>query len=126
MALNSYYRTPHQRSAEARQYRKLYADPRWSGPHGIRKQAFLRDLYTCLRCGCIVIEGNRHHPRAAVANHKKPHKGDEALFFDLGNVETVCKACHDTLVQREESRGYTIGADIDGRPVDPNHPWNRT
>lgn len=119
-------RCPHPRSPEAEQYRRLYRDKRWYGPHGIRKQAFLRDFYTCQRCGCIVIEGNRHHRRAAVANHRKPHKGNEVLFFDLRNVETVCKACHDTLVQREEVRGYTIGADIDGRPVDPNHPWNRT
>lgn len=116
----------HARSSEAREYRKLYSDPRWSGPRGIRKQAFLRDLYTCQRCGCIVIEGNRHHPRAAVANHKKAHKGDPELFFDIENVETVCKADHDTLIQREEARGYTIGADLNGRPVDPSHPWNRT
>ncbi|MGN6144424.1 MAG: HNH endonuclease [Mesorhizobium sp.] len=116
---------PHPRSPEAQQYRRLYRDPRWYGPHGIRKQAFLRDLYTCQRCGCIVIEGNRHHPRAAVANHKRAHKGNEALFFDLRNVETVCKACHDTLVQREEARGYTIGCDEAGRPIDVNHPWNR-
>lgn len=46
----------HPRSPEAQQYRKLYADPRWSGPHGIRKQAFLRDLYTCQRCGCMVLD----------------------------------------------------------------------
>lgn len=113
------------RSVEAETYRRLYRDKRWCGPHGVRQQALLRDLYTCQRCGCLVIEGNTHHRRAAVANHKTPHKGNEALFFDLDNVETACKACHDTLVQREEARGYTIGADIDGRPVDPNHPWNR-
>ena len=44
------------------------------------------------------------------------HKGDPALFFDLGTTETVCKQDHDTLIQREEARGYTIGADADGRP----------
>ena len=49
--------------------------------------------------------------------------GDPAAGEKIFNG--VCKACHDTLVQREEARGYTIGADIDGRPVDPNHPWNR-
>ncbi|UVK47565.1 hypothetical protein BPNPMPFG_003352 [Mesorhizobium sp. AR07] len=117
-------RKPHPRSAEAEAYRKLYRDPRWCGPHGIRRQTLRRDLWTCQRCGCLVIEGNRHHPQAAVVNHKLKHKGDEALFFDLANTETVCKTDHDTLIQREEARGYVIGADIDGRPVDPNHPWN--
>ncbi|TPM59370.1 hypothetical protein FJ959_09735 [Mesorhizobium sp. B2-2-4] len=90
----------------------------------MRRQALRRDLWTCQRCGCLVIEGNRHHPQAAVINHKIAHKGDETLFFDLDNTETVCKSDHDTLIQREEARGYTIGADINGRPVDPNHPWN--
>ncbi|MBZ9919105.1 MULTISPECIES: HNH endonuclease [unclassified Mesorhizobium] len=115
---------PHPRSLEAEAYRKLYRDPRWCGPQGIRRQALRRDLWTCQRCGCLVIEGNRHHPQAAVINHKIAHKGDETLFFDLDNTETVCKSDHDTLIQREEARGYTIGADINGRPVDPNHPWN--
>jgi 5-methylcytosine-specific restriction protein A len=116
---------PHFRRPEADQYRKLYKDQRWCGPHGIRRQALNRDRYTCQRCGCMTIEGNRHHPRAAVVNHKKPHKGDQVLFFDINNVETVCKTDHDALIQREEARGYTIGSDINGRPLDPKHPWNR-
>jgi 5-methylcytosine-specific restriction endonuclease McrA len=117
---------PHPRSAEAEAYRRLYRDPRWCGPHGVRQQSLLRDLYTCQRCNCLLVSGNRHHPRAAVVNHKKPHKGDEVLFFDLDNTEAVCKSCHDALIQKEEARGYTIGSDINGRPVDPQHPWNRT
>lgn len=113
------------RSPKAELYRRLYRDPRWCGPNGIRHQALVRDLYTCQRCNCLMITGNRHHPRAAVVNHKAPHKGDEALFFDLENTEAVCKSCHDTLIQKEGARGYTIGCDVDGRPVDSNHPWNR-
>ena len=118
-------RRPHLRSAEAEAYRKLYRDKRWCGPHGVRQQALLRDLYTCQRCTRLLVTSNRQHPRAAVVNHKKPHKGDEALFFDLENAEAVCKSCHDALIQKEEARGYAIGNDINGRPVDPDHPWNR-
>jgi hypothetical protein len=113
----------HARGAEA--YRALYRDPRWCGPQGIRKQAFVRDRYTCQKCQCIVIEGDRHHPRAAVAHHKVKHLGDPKLFFELKNVETVCKRDHDTLLRKEEARGYVIGSDIKGRPIDPNHPWNQ-
>lgn len=105
-------------------YRSLYADLRWRGPHGIRHQALARDLYTCQRCGCLLVTTNRHHPQAAVVNHKTPHKGDPTLFFDLQNTESVCKNDHDALIQREEARGYTIGSNIDGRPVDSLHPWN--
>ncbi len=113
------------RSVEAAQYRHLYKDQRWCGPHGIRRQAFLRDGYTCQRCQCIVVMRDRHHPSAAVAHHKVKHRGDPKLFFDLSNVETVCKSDHDKLIQKEEARGYVIGSGIDGRPVDPLHPWNR-
>ncbi len=114
----------HFRSSEAQQYRRLYSDKRWCGPNGIRQQSLVRDLYTCQRCKCLLIAGNRHHPRAAVVNHKTPHKGNEALFFDLENTESVCKSCHDTLIQKEEARGYVIGSDINGQPLDPDHPWN--
>jgi hypothetical protein len=110
---------------EAEGYRHLYKDHRWCGPGGIRYQALVRDLFTCRRCGCFLNTSNRHHSQAAVVNHKRPHKGDPALFFDLENTESVCKADHDALIQREERRGYTIGSDINGKPIDPQHPWNR-
>jgi hypothetical protein len=69
-------------------------------------------------------EGNRHHVCAAIVNHKKPHKGDPVLFLDLDKVETVCKIDYDALIQHEEVGGYVIGSDINGRPIDPNHPWS--
>jgi len=114
----------HRRSAEAEAYRYLYRDKRWRGPHGIRQQALVRDLYTCQRCDCLLVTNNRHHPRAAVVNHKVPHRGDRVLFFDLENTESVCKQDHDALIQREEKRGFVIGCDDTGRPIDPSHPWN--
>ena len=82
-------------------------------------------MYLCQRCGCLLLDGNRHHPRAAVVNHKVPHRGNPELFFDIENTESVCKTDHDALIQREEKRGYTIGCDADGKPVDPLHPWNQ-
>lgn len=112
----------HARSTEAAEYRKLYSLPAWAF---VRKRVFVRDLYTCQRCGCIVVEGKPQHPRAAIGHHRRPHKGDRALFFDDANVETVCKSCHDTLIQREEAKGFVMGSDASGRPIDPRHPWNR-
>ena len=115
---------PYPRSAEAEAYRKLYQDQRWRGPFGIRQQALLRDLYMCQRCERMVVTGQRSHPRAANVNHKVPHKGSDELFFDVSNTETVCQRCHSGLIQREEARGWTIGSDVNGRPIDPKHPWN--
>ncbi len=62
----------HSRSPEAEQCRKLYKDQRWCGPDGIKRQALSRNRYTCQRCECMVIEGNRTI-RAANVNHKVPH-----------------------------------------------------
>ena len=104
MALTGEQKRPHLRRPEAEQYRNLYKDPRWCGPNGIRQQALVRDLFTCQRCGCLLITVNRHHPRAAVVNHKIARKSDVALFFDLENTESVCKADHDALIQKEEAR----------------------
>ena len=112
------------RGKGANEYHHLYKDQRWCGKHGIRLAALRRDNFTCQRCGCYLVIGKPKHPRSATVNHKTPHKGDTALFFDLGNTESVCKSCHDGRIQREEERGYLIGCDESGRPVDDGHPWN--
>ena len=31
---------------------------------------------------------------ATVVDHIKPHKGDEALFWDPGNWQSLCQPCH--------------------------------
>lgn len=41
--------------------------------------------------------------QATVANHKIPHKGDEQLFW-YGELESVCKPCHDGHIQSSERR----------------------
>jgi 5-methylcytosine-specific restriction endonuclease McrA len=77
-------------------WRKLYKTARWQA---LRLRVFVRDLFTCQRCGRL--EGDTSK---LVADHKKPHRGDERLFFDESNVETLCKPCHDAEKQREEQQ----------------------
>ena len=36
-----------------------------------------------------------------VAHHIKDHRGDRLLFFNLDNVQGVCRACHDALKHQE-------------------------
>ncbi|MBN8957648.1 MAG: HNH endonuclease [Rhizobiales bacterium] len=97
-------------------WRRLYATPRWRA----LRDAQLEAEPLCLRCKAA----NRLTP-ATVAHHKKPHKGDEVLFFDPNNVTSSCADCHDTIEQGIEARGYERGCDVNGRPIDPDHPWNR-
>lgn len=66
---------------------------------------------------------------ATVADHVTPHRGDEALFFDPANLQSLCDAkpwrCHSQAKAREENAGFHAQADADGWPTDPRHPANR-
>lgn len=62
---------------------------------------------------------------ATVANHVVPHRGNMALFRDPRNLESVCKRCHDSVIQSEERLGYSKQIGADGFPLDPNHPAYR-
>jgi 5-methylcytosine-specific restriction endonuclease McrA len=67
----------------------------------LREQVLIRDAYTCQRTG-QVLGGKYPAPDSPVVNHKRPHRGDERLFWDIDNLETIAKAVHDSDVQREE------------------------
>jgi 5-methylcytosine-specific restriction protein A len=41
---------------------------------------------------------------AVVVDHIRPHKGDRALFWDRGNWQSLCKACHDRKTALEDGR----------------------
>ena len=41
---------------------------------------------------------------AVVVDHIWPHKGDRALFWDRGNWQSLCKACHDRKTALEDGR----------------------
>jgi 5-methylcytosine-specific restriction protein A len=61
---------------------------------------------------------------ATVVDHVKPHKGDWNLFA-LGELQSLCKPCHDSPKRAFELRGYSGDVGNDGWPTDPNHPANR-
>lgn len=55
----------------------------------------------------------------AKVDHKTPHRGDEALFWDEGNLWVLCGPCHDGVKQREEKGGKQLRrVGLDGYPVD--------
>jgi 5-methylcytosine-specific restriction protein A len=103
------------RSAEAVAWRRLYSTSRW---RALRAEQ-LRIMPICeMDHGFAVVA-------ATVANHRIPHKGDEVLFFDPGNLQSVCKPHHDGVIQRTERAGFSPAVDASGYPTDPNHPANR-
>lgn len=50
----------------------------------------------CIKRGIVAI--------AKVADHTRPHKGDETLFWQ-GELQSLCKPCHDGDKQRIENGG---------------------
>lgn len=99
-----------------RPWRYLYNTRRW---HRLRT-AQLRDEPLCRYCKAL----GKVTP-AIIADHIKPHKGDEELFFDSDNLQSLCKLCHDSAKQSQERTGKLPGCGEDGWPLDPNHHWAR-
>ena len=104
------------RSVDAREYRRLYRTARWRRT----REAQLAAHPLCEMC----LEQRTITP-ATVCNHvNKDSKATEEGFF-AGPVNSLCAPHHDSTQQRQERRGYTIGCAEDGKPLDPNHHWNR-
>lgn len=102
------------RSADAQAYRSWYKTSRWQR---MAQSCYVRDNYTCQRTG-ILLSGKYPAPNSPVANHKVPHKGDPALFWDPENIETVAKVVHDSAIQSEERTGKAmVVTGEDGWPV---------
>ncbi len=84
---------------ETHSYRSWYKTSRWQK---LRMKVLKRDRFTCKMEGCGKVEGDTSQ---LVADHKTPHHGDEALFWDENNLQCLCKPCHDRLKQSQERRG---------------------
>lgn len=98
------------RSAEAHAWRRLYNTARWQR----LRRTHLASSPLCVMC----LEENRVEA-ASVVDHIKPHKGDEVLFFDAGNLASLCKSHHDTVKQRIERSGKEIRPiGQDGWPIE--------
>lgn len=85
-------------------WHRLYKLARWQR---LREQQLSRQPI-CEFC----LEGETV-TAADTVDHVRPHKGDEQLFFDPDNLQSLCKHCHDSAKQRIE-RGQTVvrfGAD---------------
>jgi len=88
-------------------WKAWYKTARWQR---LRLEIFKRDHYTC-QCGCGLIEGDTSQ---LVADHKIPHRGDERLFWDKDNLQTMRKPCHDGDKQRAEQQSLNHrGAFVD-------------
>lgn len=86
------------RNRNAQPWRRWYSLKRWKL---LRLDVLRRDRFTCQWPGCGRLEPDTSK---LVADHRVPHRGDERLFWDIGNLWTLCKPCHDGAKQAEEAR----------------------
>ncbi|MAQ82236.1 MAG: HNH endonuclease [Maritimibacter sp.] len=72
----------------------------------LRLEILERDGWLCQACDRphMLVEGRRH-PDSAVVDHRRPHRGDEDLFWDRRNLWSVCKRYHDRVKQSLEKGG---------------------
>ncbi len=63
------------------------------------RERFLRAHPLCCYC-----ERNGFVTAASIVDHKIPHRGNQELFWDEGNWQALCKACHDGAKAQEEAR----------------------
>jgi hypothetical protein len=70
----------------------------------------------CLDKGIVIA--------ADVADHVTPHHGDYRSFW-FGELQLLCHAHHSGAKRQLENRGYVCDIDVDGYPLDGNHPFNR-
>lgn len=94
--------------AATRPQQHLYRRQRW-------RKLRLRQLQAQPLCAFCLERGT--YTQASVADHKIAHRGNETLFWDEENLQSLCKPCHDSEKQRDE-RSTKARIGHDGWPVD--------
>ena len=100
----------------AQAYRHLYNTKEW---YRLRWKQLQAQKF-CALCAQV-----KRVTVATIVDHKTAHRGDEKLFFDPRNLQSLCKTCHDAAKQELEKSGTLRGCDEDGLPLDANHHWRK-
>lgn len=108
MARNNYYSSPHWRA--------------------LKRATHERDGWKCVVPGCTTPT----HRLTCDHIKRRPNVSQPTAFDVIGNTRTLC-GNHDARIKEAPSgkrRGngklVVSGCDVTGRPIDPNHPWNRS
>lgn len=80
---------------DTHEYRRWYNTARW---RRMRWDCLVRDAFTCRMCGLIEADTSR-----LVADHIRPHRGDERMFWDEANLQCLCATCHSSAKQSQEA-----------------------
>jgi 5-methylcytosine-specific restriction enzyme A len=97
-------------------WQHLYGSAHWQRLRALQ----LKQHPLCRFC----LEGRGAVVPASIADHVEPHRGDPNKFF-LGELQSLCKPCHDTRKKFLELNGYDPIVGLDGWPLDGRHPCYR-
>ncbi len=66
---------------------------------------------------CFFCKENGIIKSATVVDHIIPHKGNQKLFWDKTNWQSLCTHCHNSIKQRIENGNKPVKYGQDGYPV---------
>jgi 5-methylcytosine-specific restriction enzyme A len=91
-------------------------DPRtW---YGLQRWRRIRLAHLSAHPFCALCEAKGLIRAAIVVDHIEPHEGDWELFL-AGELQSLCKPCHDSDKRYQDIRGYgRIACGADGWPLD--------
>lgn len=112
--------TDYRKSAD----RKRYELKPWRRWYNLKRWKLRRAIQMKVEPLCRLCKARGMSRPAHAADHVIPHRGNPDLFWK-GELQSLCKTCHDSAKQREEREGFSRDIDGDGWPVDPRHPFNR-
>lgn len=84
------------RRKESESWHSLYYTQAWKR---LRAEQLISEPF-CRRCACRGLR-----TPATEVDHITPHRGDRALFFDRGNLQSLCHSCHSAKTAREQPPG---------------------
>ena len=77
----------------------------------VRGEVLRRDLYQCRRCRCSVRGTGKAH-----VDHVVPLRVRPDLGLVMGNLQTLCQRCHNSMKQIIERNAGKAPVDDDGYP----------
>jgi 5-methylcytosine-specific restriction protein A len=67
---------------------------------------------------CVMCKADGRTTEAVIVDHVTPHRGDQKLFWNKSNWQSLCKTHHDATKQRMEHGNVEVdhGCNVDGIP----------
>jgi 5-methylcytosine-specific restriction enzyme A len=71
-----------------------YRDAQRDGLYSTAGWRKMRRMQLARAPWCVDCLGEKVYTPASDVDHIKPHRGNRALFFDYGNLQSLCHSCH--------------------------------